>query len=925
MLAIAVVLTAAQAGVVYQDDFSGAAGSSIDSSPEISPPGFLQKGFLTGLDGSGRLESTNSDNSGAGYRVQLGMAPLTDDISITEISYTVTMRTPTNDWIMIGFQEQDANGMLVTNNNVGPVVQFNPTSVVLRGGTYSGTTNGNISAIFQGAYSLGSVITAKMTYHVDAGTMDLSINGTTVTNGFSLNHKFPVGTPSNPVVYWAQVQLRLQPSAANGGGYIDSLQVVAIPPGYAGWASIWGVDIGSETDDYDGDGLSNIHEYGLGGDPTNEFDQGASPSFQIETVDGTNWFAYVHPQLSDTNSGLSYFVELNANLVSGFWTPFGCEVAGTNITGGALDLVTNVTDMADDKKFMRLNIVKTGSAAELRALILKNRPLPLTHLNVVAHVAVVDFGTVADDGLDDRAAVEAAIAYAKSIAGPVQINFDPGTYDFMPVTTNFYLNPVNTAMLLQNCANMVVDGHDASVIVHRQDVSAFWAISSTNLIVRNFSVDYDPLPFSQGTVQSVTSADGSFTFETHAGFPPPDDPFFKNCDSWGMLKDVAHPGRLKTNCPSFFRYSDVSLVGSNLYRIALATPSQISNFTPGEVFVINGRSGGVGRHQWSDNLTFDNITIYACPSSLFVGGQTSQLNVLNCTAQLKGNRLIVSGADGVHCQSARIGPWVENCDFEGLSDDCLNIYGLPIFVLEQISPTQMKVYARASIRPGDRLAFFNPNEGRVILETTVASFSGNTLTLNDPLNETLNIAPPGTTIDVSGWKIYDHAYNLDTIGNHFVYRNNHMHDGRRYGAFIKASDGLVENNVFEGLSLTGMVLENNIGWPEGFWAQNIVIQNNLVSECGYGSVAPCVSIASKKLNGTAEVLNAIPFQKNIFILSNVFNAVSGPALKLSGVDGLVAEDNVFTSGSGTGPLITIQYSQNITLTNNVDQGRIDYL
>ncbi|MGE4490570.1 MAG: hypothetical protein AB7E95_13595, partial [Kiritimatiellales bacterium] len=149
-------------------------------------------------------------------------------------------------------------------------------------------------------------------------------------------------------------------------------------------------------------------------------------------------------------------------------------------------------------------------------------------------------------------------------------------------------------------------------------------------------------------------------------------------------------------------------------------------------------------------------------------------------------------------------------------------------------------------------------------------------------------------------------------------------DGRRYGLLLKASYGLVENNVFEGLSLKGMVLENNIGWPEGFWTQNLVIQSNRISECGYGNSEPCVSIASKKLNGTAEVFNPVPFQKNIYLLDNVFNAVAGPALELSGVSNLTAEGNTLTSGSPTGPLITIQYSENIILTNNLDQGRIEF-
>ena len=347
------VVTIPGSTIIYQDDFSGVAGVSTGSSPEVFPVGFEQKGWETGLDGNGRLESTLSNNSLPGYRVKLDTNPLTDDSSITEISCTITMRTPTNDWVMIGFQEADANGLLVADRNAGPIIQFNPTSVMLRGGTWGG---GNVSETILNPYHAGQTVTAGMTYHVAAQTIDLSINGLVVAEGFALEHEYPVGTLSHPVACWLNTQLRFQPSAADGGAYIDSLHVRYVLSAYGEWADGWGADIGIETDDYDGDGQLNIYEYGLGGDPTNEFDQGTAPVFGVENIGGTNWFGYVHPQLSGFASGLRYSLELNTNLVSGTWTNAGYMVEGTNVTGGALDFVTNATDTVSGQKYIRLII-----------------------------------------------------------------------------------------------------------------------------------------------------------------------------------------------------------------------------------------------------------------------------------------------------------------------------------------------------------------------------------------------------------------------------------------------------------------------------------------------------------------------------------------------------------------------------------------
>ena len=134
---------------------------------------------------------------------------------------------------------------------------------------------------------------------------------------------------------------------------ISTLPVFATA--YDAWSNSYALVEGPAGDD-DSDGLANLYEYGLGGDPTNALDQGTSPGFGIVDVGGTNYFGYVHPQLADPSSGLNYFLELNTELVSGVWTNAGYVVLGTNVTGNALDFVTNVTDTVDGQKFIRLII-----------------------------------------------------------------------------------------------------------------------------------------------------------------------------------------------------------------------------------------------------------------------------------------------------------------------------------------------------------------------------------------------------------------------------------------------------------------------------------------------------------------------------------------------------------------------------------------
>jgi hypothetical protein len=121
--------------------------------------------------------------------------------------------------------------------------------------------------------------------------------------------------------------------------------------GYDLWAAGWKADIGASTNDMDFDGLNNLYEYGLGGDPTNRLNMGSLPMLSK----AGSQFLYVHPQRSDDNS-LIYTVETTDNLISGTWTNLGYTVVGTNITGGSLNFVTNDIDTVRNKNFIRLKI-----------------------------------------------------------------------------------------------------------------------------------------------------------------------------------------------------------------------------------------------------------------------------------------------------------------------------------------------------------------------------------------------------------------------------------------------------------------------------------------------------------------------------------------------------------------------------------------
>lgn len=120
---------------------------------------------------------------------------------------------------------------------------------------------------------------------------------------------------------------------------------------YAAWTDSWEIGIGSETNDYDGDRLSNLAEYALGGDPTNPADAGLVPTF------GNNGgtMTYVYARYAGNNH-LYYHLETTTDMLSAAWTNAGYSVVATSMQGGLFDYVTNTIPATTDQGFIRLRI-----------------------------------------------------------------------------------------------------------------------------------------------------------------------------------------------------------------------------------------------------------------------------------------------------------------------------------------------------------------------------------------------------------------------------------------------------------------------------------------------------------------------------------------------------------------------------------------
>ena len=142
-----------------------------------------------------------------------------------------------------------------------------------------------------------------------------------------------------------------------GNGEMLQLTVKSATTAFEQWAGDYGLtgDDAATTNDYDADGLNNLYEYALGGDPTNAADQGISPVHGLVADVAGDWMRYVYPKLSDPNSGVTYHIEVNDDLLYGNWTNANYTVTGTGTIDAEFDSVTNkIPTTGKPAQFIRL-------------------------------------------------------------------------------------------------------------------------------------------------------------------------------------------------------------------------------------------------------------------------------------------------------------------------------------------------------------------------------------------------------------------------------------------------------------------------------------------------------------------------------------------------------------------------------------------
>ena len=117
---------------------------------------------------------------------------------------------------------------------------------------------------------------------------------------------------------------------------------------------------------------------------------------------------------------------------------------------------------------------------------------------------VADYGAVADGTTDAIEPVRRALREAVAWDGPVQVVFDEGVYRVIGAEGE------RTCFEIHLATDLVVrgTGTKTEIVVADPRKSCFHVAACQRVRLRDLTIDYDPLPFTQGTIIAVDPAGG---------------------------------------------------------------------------------------------------------------------------------------------------------------------------------------------------------------------------------------------------------------------------------------------------------------------------------------------------------------------------------------------------------------------------------
>jgi hypothetical protein len=622
----------------------------------------------------------------------------------------------------------------------------------------------------------------------------------------------------------------------------------------------------------------------------------------------------------------------NGNPVEVFLTydAFHATASAGTVNGGVTNLVFNQLPLTNSAGLVSPNYLlfqlttnlTTPTARWAAAVSVDWYPRAPPMLALPVAVASSNVVQVGPPGTNDIALIQTALNKASNSTNAMEIRFTAGaTY----VISNTMLT-ANTPLGLQRGTNVLVNGNGCKILITNPHAGFLTVNNSSNVIVEGFSVDYNPLPFTQGVVSHnfETSNDvikeAAIEFMVDAGYPVPTNANYvdPNANRWGMIIDPTQPGRVANGAFAQCFYTNVVQTNVNgAFKVYLNSSTAAQTIQAGQHWCMISRwnSSIVFNSSLSWQVTYLSNTIYTGAGPVFVGEHSAMISEVNDVIEpgppptnATALRLRASNADGGLFVESRIGPWVQGCSFTGLSDDIANVCLAPFIITNAPAyPTNtFALFQNTSsvgtpsnlvpfqVEVGDRITFYNATNGVVFDRAIVTAVSLPNVTFDHAI---ANV--------VAGSYISNTMLINETLNTSAVYLDNQFSDSAFHGIYCRADNVLIAHNNVSGMAYAAICAfpAITVNFLNFFVPTNVVIMDNVLSDEGFSYQALHNAIPSaepvfamiglnKADDSTQDVTNGFEIS-GIRILCNAFLDWHRAPLTLHNATDVIVSGNYF--------------------------------
>jgi len=481
--------------------------------------------------------------------------------------------------------------------------------------------------------------------------------------------------------------------------------------------------------------------------------------------------------------------------------------------------------------------------------------------------------------------MQQAFAMATNAAVPSLVQFDP-------ISSPRVLDPQGSQLFLNltNVTDVVVDFAGAHFIFI-EFVQFVSVTDSLRVSVTNLTVDLAPLPYSALRVLEIDNNKNTFVGQVEPGHPLPE---YLNITTrlQGEIMDGLTT-RTKRGVQEVITFDlNWTKLDDDVYRITInGVPNKVG-LSAGDVFVIGQRTGPTGFGVYGGHsVVFSYLVAHACANECFTSERSSAFSMLGCGLKLLPGRFKAANDGGHNHHSARIGQWIEGGEWESTGDDICHVSGL---VMSAVQHQDNKIWMKSlggdryvqnhngnlGIAVGDILQFFDRKTASLLNERTVVVVEPGGTAAGHPLTTlvTLDESPGNISVGIintNGMPTATQVYNLNVSSTQFVFINNNVRNGRRFGVLAKGLRLWIQNNSFIGQGSGAVQL---LPTPvEGLCARHALVANNFAQDVNQlNAHQPRQPFWTSVLS---PAVTSVPCHKDVAFIGNTID--SGPATAFS--------------------------------------------